>query len=409
MEHAAPFRFHAAQEATAAAVSAEPWRSNPAPRLELRATVVIPVKDEADSLPRALAALAAQTDLRGQPLSPGSYEVLVLANNCQDATAAVARRFAATHPDLVVHVAEITLPPAEAHVGKARRLLMDEAYRRLELVCPGAGLILSTDGDTCAAPDWLAATQAEMLTYRADALGGRILTLPATPGAATRSYQLRDTAYQLLRARLEALLDPDAADPWPRHHQHFGASFAITAAAYRRVGGLPVVAYLEDEALYQALCRHDLRVRHSPAVRVFTSDRHEGRVEVGLSWQLRQWAALHEQQQEPVVESPARLAALWQARRQLRELWRQTNQSSLPMLRLPSDAVQAVGAQLGIDSFDLDQRLRWAFTFGQLWHWVQQEQTRTGWLRRWPPMALTQAVRELRLLVACQEATPVAR
>jgi hypothetical protein len=38
---------------------------------------------------------------------------------------------------------------------------------------------------------------------------------------------------------------------------------------------------------------------------------------------------------------------------------------------------------------------------------VQQEQTHTGWLRRWPPVALTQAVRELRQLVARQEAMPV--
>jgi len=42
-----------------------------------------------------------------------------------------------------------------------------------------------------------------------------------------------------LLAELEGWLDPDPADPLPRHHQHFGASLAVTVDAYRRAGGLP--------------------------------------------------------------------------------------------------------------------------------------------------------------------------
>jgi len=398
MEHVSPFRFHATQEDTAAVVSPAAWRIATPPRPALRATVIVPVKDEADNLPLTLAALAAQTDLAGRPLNPNSYEVIVLANNCRDQTAAVARRFAAAHPYLALHVGEIMLPPAEAHVGRARRLLMDEACRRLELVPNAEGLILSTDGDTRVAPTWLAANQAELLRHRADAVGGRILTPRTSAHPAERRYYLRDMAYRLLRARLEQLLDPNSADPWPCHHQHFGASFAITARAYRRVGGLPVVAYLEDEALFQALCRHDLRVRHSPLVRVFTSDRHEGRVEVGLSWQLRQWAALQEQQQEPLVESAAQLMADWRARRQLRAIWRVAGLAEVPA----SDVQQAAG-NLGIAAQMLGLQLRQAATFGELWHWVQQEQSRSGGLRLWTLVPLSQAVTELRVQVARYE------
>ena len=62
------------------------------------------------------------------------YEIIVLANNCRDGTARVARRLADAHADLALHVVEIELPPTEAHVGTARRLAMDEACRRLLLV-----------------------------------------------------------------------------------------------------------------------------------------------------------------------------------------------------------------------------------------------------------------------------------
>ena len=62
-----------------------------------------------------------------------------------------------------------------------------------------------------------------------------------------------DVGYRLLRSQLESLLDPDPADPWPRHYQMFGASLALTAEIYERVGGLPVLPSLEDVALYRTL------------------------------------------------------------------------------------------------------------------------------------------------------------
>ncbi|MBC8082626.1 MAG: hypothetical protein H7Z21_05385, partial [Hymenobacter sp.] len=64
------------------------WPAVP-PAAGLLLSVIIPARDEAENLPATLAALAAQTTLRGQPLDPASYEILVLANNCRDQTAAV--------------------------------------------------------------------------------------------------------------------------------------------------------------------------------------------------------------------------------------------------------------------------------------------------------------------------------
>ncbi|UPL49542.1 glycosyltransferase [Hymenobacter sublimis] len=379
------------------------WHSLPPPARGVQASVIIPAKDEATNLPATLAALAAQTDLHGQALLPHSFEVLVLANNCLDQTARVVREFATRHPRLRLHVAEIKLPKAQAHVGQARRLLMDEACRRLEQGGHPRAFIASTDADTRVSPTWLISIAAELATG-VDAVGGRILMDNADPTCPVRRCQLRDAAYYLLRARLEDHLDPTPYDPWPRHHQHFGANLALTARAYRHVGGLPVVPYLEDEALVQSLVRHDLRVRHSPTVKVFTSGRQQGRVAVGLSWQLRQWAELQQTQREPLVDNPQRLLAEWQLRAQLRQTWQQYSSAATSGALLPLPSWPAAA---GLSRAALRRELTRASSFGQLW-----EKIRGRFLvhttRRWPAVPLSVAIRMLREQVAALDSRPSA-
>ena len=70
-------------------------------------------------------------DLDGARFDPAQFEVIVLANNCSDASAEVVRRFAARHPSLALHVVEVRFPDPVAHIGHARSCLMDEACRRL--------------------------------------------------------------------------------------------------------------------------------------------------------------------------------------------------------------------------------------------------------------------------------------
>ncbi|MBC6697488.1 glycosyltransferase family 2 protein [Hymenobacter puniceus] len=366
------------------------WKHLAPPTATLSVCVIIPAKDEASQLPETLAALANQVDEQGQPLPYTSYEVLVLANNCHDHTAAVVRNFAHANPLMAVQVVEATLVAPEAHVGRARRLLMDEACRRLEQTIGACGIIASTDADTRVAATWLAAIQEEVKAG-ADAVGGRIYPEATSEEVCVRRTHLQDARYRLLRARLETLVDPDPADSWPRHHQHFGASLALTVAAYRQVGGLPVVPYLEDEALWQVLRRHDLRLRHSPKVCVSTSGRHQGRVEVGLSWQLREWASMLHQQRQPYVESGASLAAEWQARRQLRQLWANIRAHAV---RVPH-CVQ-LAAALSVPASGLARELVAAPSFGALWEWVMHHRAR--W-RRQRLVPLTQAIAELRQLV----------
>ncbi|QKG53562.1 glycosyltransferase [Hymenobacter sp. BRD67] len=398
---AQPARFHATREATATAppalLSQPPTeeqllrqaeralhRQLPPPAAALQACVIIPAKDEATTLPATLAALAAQTTLAGQTLPAGMLEVIVLANNCIDRTAAAVRQAARRHPSLVVHVAEVQLPRSHAHVGRARRLLLDEAAQRLEDTIGPTGVLLSTDADTLVASTWLAATLRE-IEEGAEAVGGRILT--QTPAAVApcpvRRIQLRDAAYRVLLRQLEDLVDPCAVDPWPSHHQHFGASLALTVRAYRQVGGLPAVPFLEDESLWQLLLQHDLPVRHSPRVQVYTSARRCGRVEVGLSWQLREWETLTEQQREPLVPCPHELVRVWRTRRSLRAWWQQGAVAVGPELARLARALE-------IPVPDLLKQARGTAAFGQLWQWV--EATRGAIL----PVPLNGALRDLR-------------
>ncbi|MEO5734062.1 MAG: glycosyltransferase, partial [Rubrivivax sp.] len=245
----------------------------PPPAADLRAVVVMPVRNEAAGIDVALLALASQVDATGQPLDRTTYEIIVLANNCDDDTAQRAHRFAAAHPALALHVLEARLPPELAHVGHARGCLFDAACERLHATAGPRGFIASTDGDTRVDPHWLQATR-DAFDGGADAVGGRILTdeQPVLSQAARRLQRI-DGCHALLRSRLEDLIDPDANDPWPRHHQHFGASLAVAAGAYRAAGGMPAVECLEDMALVRMLQRTDHRLRHAPTVRVTTSSR----------------------------------------------------------------------------------------------------------------------------------------
>ncbi len=399
---ATPARFHATREAMATAPSAllpQPLteeqllcqieqtlhRQLPPPVAALQACVIIPAKDEAATLPATLAALAAQTTLSGHTLPAGMIEVIVLANNCLDRTAAVVRQAARRHPNLVLHVAEVTIPRAQAHVGRARRLLLDEAAQRLESTVGPTGVLLSTDADTLVASTWLAATLHE-IELGAEAVGGRILTqaAAAVEPCPVRRIQLRDAAYRVLLRRLEDCVDPALADRWPCHHQHYGASLALTVRAYRQVGGLPAVPFLEDESLWQLLLQHDLPVRHSPHVQVYTSTRRCGRVEVGLSWQLREWETLSESQQEPQVPCPHELVRVWRARRRLRAWWQ------LGARRPVGAELPRLAQALEVPVSDLLQHARAATSFGQLWCWI--EQARGAVL----PVPLTGAMRDLR-------------
>lgn len=377
-----------------------PGLACPPPRPGLQICVVLPVRNEAAGLDRTLAALAGQKELDGRAFDATRFEVLLLANNCQDGSAALARAFGAHHPQLALHVAEVQLPAAQANIGHARGLLMDTASERLGASAHAQAFIASTDGDSVVASDWLAQTRVA-LAAGADAVGGRIRfdpSCPLDPGP-LRWHRL-DAAVHLARCRLEDLLDPVAADPWPRHHQHYGASLAVTLRAYRQVGGLPRVPHLEDQALVDALGLLDLRLRHSAAVKVLTSARQDGRAEVGLAWQLRTWAQAGNRGGSLMVDEVAGWARQLQGRQRLRALWslRQAGTCQRPARQTAALwALTSHARAWGLAPAWLAARAQDAEFFGGLWAEVQ---ARALPIAPAPAVPARRAIDELHALIA---------
>jgi glycosyltransferase involved in cell wall biosynthesis len=114
------------------------------PLPQCKVSVIVPAKDEAQTIVATLTALANQTDLHGQPLNPLTYEIIVLANNCSDESAAIARQFAQQHPDLVLHIAEVTLPPEGR--GKAGSCVSSERRGKPTRADLSAYNIINHDG-----------------------------------------------------------------------------------------------------------------------------------------------------------------------------------------------------------------------------------------------------------------------
>lgn len=366
------------------------------PLTQCEVCVIVPVRNEAETLEATLKALTDQIDLEGKKLDWKRYEVILLANNCSDNSAEVARYFARRHPELVLHVVELTLPPIEAYIGRVRQILMDEAYRRLISIKREQGIIASTDGDSQVTPTWIAANIAE-IAAGADAVGGRIYTTKssrATLSPYAKACYLREVGYRSLIAELEAYIDPDPCDRFPRHYQHYGASLAVTAQMYKQVGGMPAVRTPEDVAFYQALLRVNARFRHSPLVKVVTSARQTGRAALGLSNQLKQWTLMGVDEQAFLVEPAKAIALRLQIRYQLRLLW----SGILDGYQPDTTQIAQIANDLGITAQWLTEELMQPYTFGLLFEKIEQRQQQEGiWAQRWQKVEIRQAIEELRL------------
>jgi hypothetical protein len=359
-------------------------------------SVIVPVRNEAQTLTQTLTALTHQVDFQGKSLDPERYEIILLLNNCDDDSAAIASEFAKLHPYLALHPVEITLPPKEAYIGRVRQLLMDEAYRRFHSLGKQRGIIASTDGDSQVNSTWIAANLDE-ISRGADAVGGRIVTDKAQRAELdpyTRACHLREVGYSYLMTELESYLDPNPFDMFPRHYQHYGASLAVTAQMYALAGGLPPVRTPEDVAFYNALMRVNARFRHSPLVKVVTSARESGRTDIGLANQLREWTKMGYRKESFLVESAAAMETRFRVCRQLRMMCHSILNGFTPNQK----DILSIANTLTISSEWLTQELTQHHTFGQLWEKVQQQVSQEGiWTQRWQRVEIQNAIADLRL------------
>lgn len=245
--------------------------------------IAIPAFNEADRIGACLAALAVQRDRHGSPLSADAFEILVFANNCTEDTVAVTERIAKSLPQRVV-IAEERLPPEMSNAGWARKRAMDLAVDRLDGFGNG-GVVMTTDADSCVSPTWVWSNLQELATG-VDCVAGYVDAVPteiiSLGGSFLKRGRLEDT-YLSLVAEIVARCDPRVHDPWPNHRVSSGASLAVTAGAYRAIGGLPARPLGEDAALTASLEEAGFKVRHSLDVTVQTSCRLVGRATGGAA------------------------------------------------------------------------------------------------------------------------------
>ncbi|MGI8507641.1 MAG: glucosyl-3-phosphoglycerate synthase [Solirubrobacteraceae bacterium] len=237
--------------------------------MELSCVVVVPARDEQLRIGACLAALAEQT------VPSGTFETIVVVDDCHDATEQAAHASAAA-----LGLQLRTLPGPGRGAGAARRAGMDAAAARLLALGLTEGVIACTDADSRPAPDWLE-RQLAHVGRGARAIAGLIELDPdELIGLPDRvlSRRERNAAQRLSRVRR---IDP-AAD----HHHFAGASIAVTAAVYRDVGGLEALTELEDAAFAARLQDHAIPILRPSDVRVRTSARAAGRVKRGLSVDL---------------------------------------------------------------------------------------------------------------------------
>ena len=243
-----------------------------APCTSLRASVVVPARDEEDLVGACLEALADQAGI-----APDEYEVLLVLDRCTDGTERRAREVAAAHPEMRLYALE----GPGAGSGRARRVGMEAACRRLLAVRGPDGLICSTDADTTVAPDWLAA-QLEAVKQGAEAIGGRIdLADVGTLPAGVLRWHTENS-----RLRHQRLLSDPNRTGRKEHWQFSGASMALTTGSYKKVGGLRSMEALEDEHLEEVLSENGVPIERLLSVRVTTSPRLKGRASRGLSHDL---------------------------------------------------------------------------------------------------------------------------
>lgn len=287
-----------------------------------RISVVIPARDEEQTIGATLAALTTQCDVDGSALPRGLFDITIFANRCSDRTGAVVRRLATRTPEIPITVIEDSGAAVTAHIGTARKHVMDLAATRFLAAGMPGGIVASIDADTVADNYWIAWIAREMRGR--DAVAGHVTIAAADRQrllAPVRLLYARELAYRRAFADIESLVDPLPHDPYPRHASFVGASFAVTAGTYVAAGGLPPLPRLEDLEFLQALRRIDARVRHSPYVRATTSARQAARVDGGFGTFVAELHACARRGESFLVEHPLRTLEDIESRAAVRRIW----------------------------------------------------------------------------------------
>jgi hypothetical protein len=301
--------------------------------------VAVPARDERERIADCLRALALQQGRH-------NHAILLLLNNTTDGTGDIVRALQPSLPCPVV-IVEHEFPIGRANAGEARRMAMHLAARMTR----PRGVLMTTDADSRVAPDWIEANLAA-LRDGADVVCGRAVIDPLEAALIPdhlHAEEERVCAYAELLDEIHALLDPDAADPWPRHSEHSGASIAVRKAFYTRTGGVPPLTVGEDRAFLELLRGVDARIRHAPEVSVIVSGRTQGRAAGGMADTIRRRMVMPDDMLDDRLEPALTCVRRAKARAKLRALWNASRagvdaqhhfQQTAEELALPVETVQ---------------------------------------------------------------------
>jgi glycosyltransferase involved in cell wall biosynthesis len=223
--------------------------------------VVIPVHNEQQLLPGALAAVRAAADVLQAHRPAIEVKILVTLDSCTDGSAAVASRLAGVDRRITaLHV-------SFRSVGGTRRAGIRAALRQSvgtssQYASPELWLA-NTDADSCVPENWLL-RQVELADRGADAVLGTVEPDPEnTDGGLLRRWH--------------------AKHPLGEDHPHVhGANLGVRASAYVLAGGFPRLRAHEDRALVERLRKHGSAVWSTDTIRVRTSGRTEARAPQGF-------------------------------------------------------------------------------------------------------------------------------
>jgi len=232
--------------------------------------IALPVRNEAQWLPRALDSLI--TTMRA---STAIGAVVCVVNDTQDNSASVVRSSLAT-AGVNFATLELSLAPDIRNAPHARRLALDVATR----FSPD-GVLLTTDADSYVGSNWLPsrldriAQGFDLVCEDVQLDDGELSLLPPL----VRAVGDAERCYFEISERLWQIWTRGMAGSFA--HRASGASLAVRSDAYRKVGGLPTPTAGEDSALCKAILAAGLNVTTSNEGGTRTSARLDGRAKGG--------------------------------------------------------------------------------------------------------------------------------
>lgn len=148
-------------------------------------------------------------------------------------------------------------PQAQAGVGRARREAMDEAAAGAS----GTDLLLCMDADTVYPPHYIEAMRDAAVRFPEAAGMAGAYFHPVRPPVAVRAAEAAAALHYEVYMRAYAL--GMAAAGLPYAYTAIGSSMGCTAAAYRKIGGLPLRQSGEDFYFLQKLAKSGPIVRQA--------------------------------------------------------------------------------------------------------------------------------------------------